>query len=778
MRFCYYLLLQFVFVLYSYASEVTLKKKDAVVWSHTQIINGEVDFTASNGILYLNSEPNIFSVVSNSFSVELNLREGINEIYAEVNDSSGTVVSDTLFLTVDFKIKPEVYAYISVEGSNVVLHSEIVENPEQKILTYFWNQDAKNPVLGEISDQSFPFTSVIYNNGLITGEYYFDLYVVDTDNDTSKARTYFTYNDSTIIPFNIKTDYASWIDSAVVYCITPYIFTYFNQYVNIKNKMPELRNMGINTIWIQPVFGTHGGGQGYDITNYFGLRNDLGTEAELKELISTAKSLGMKVLFDFVANHSSNQHPYYKDAIQYGEDSHYYNFYKHSDDNAPYSQHYNKNSHGFYYYFWTDLIMFNYDNPEVWNWMIEAAKYWIDKYDIDGYRFDAIWGVTARAPEFTKQLRLALKRIKPEVFLLAEDKATWSETFDERFDAAYDWAPEESWVSHWVWNTFYSENSNPTIFNQGSESSRPGMLRNSLSNFGNGYSSNAKILRFMENNDVFHFITHHSIEQTKMAASLMFSLNGIPLIYNGQETGLSGHPYSTERTFIPGISIEGQSQYGLFNYYKRLIEIRKNFTALITENFEEVNLSGSNTCFAFRRWNENQNLFTVINVGKNAANIKLSFPVDELNLNPDTLYYLTDLMSGESFTATANDLTNLTIPVQGYITRILHLADSIDTVVGVDEIEQKLPTDLELAQNYPNPFNPSTKIKYMLPDAGYVKLKIYDLLGREVQTLVNKFEYAGTHYTEFNASNFASGIYFYRIEFEGNVITKKMILVK
>ena len=60
--------------------------------------------------------------------------------------------------------------------------------------------------------------------------------------------------------------------------------------------------------------------------------------------------------------------------------------------------------------------------------------------DIDGYRFDAVWGVNARKPDFTTQLRLALKRVKPEILMLAEDKATSSMVFDERFDVAFDWA--------------------------------------------------------------------------------------------------------------------------------------------------------------------------------------------------------------------------------------------------------------------------------------------------------------------------------------------------
>jgi len=90
----------------------------------------------------------------------------------------------------------------------------------------------------------------------------------------------------------------------------------------------------------------------------------------------------------------------------------------------------------------------------------------------------------------------------------------------------------------------------------------------------------------------------------------------------------------------------------------------------------------------------------------------------------------------------------------------------------------KIPETFVLKQNYPNPFNPSTKISYLLPKASEVTLVVYDLLGREVVTLVNEFRTAGTHTVEFNASNLASGVYLYRIEAGDFKDTKKMLLVK
>lgn len=92
------------------------------------------------------------------------------------------------------------------------------------------------------------------------------------------------------------------------------------------------------------------------------------------------------------------------------------------------------------------------------------------------------------------------------------------------------------------------------------------------------------------------------------------------------------------------------------------------------------------------------------------------------------------------------------------------------------------PGQFELFQNYPNPFNPITKINYDLPFDGKVKLKIFDLSGKEVMSLVDGFQSAGYYTSNFNGSDLGSGVYFYRIfinSSEGNITaTKKMLLVK
>jgi hypothetical protein len=98
--------------------------------------------------------------------------------------------------------------------------------------------------------------------------------------------------------------------------------------------------------------------------------------------------------------------------------------------------------------------------------------------------------------------------------------------------------------------------------------------------------------------------------------------------------------------------------------------------------------------------------------------------------------------------------------------------------LGTKNTNTQVPNSYSLSQNYPNPFNPVTNISYAIPKAGNVKLVVYDVLGREVATLVNEVKTPGSYKVMFDASNLASGVYMYRIEAGDFVNTKKMMLVK
>jgi hypothetical protein len=98
--------------------------------------------------------------------------------------------------------------------------------------------------------------------------------------------------------------------------------------------------------------------------------------------------------------------------------------------------------------------------------------------------------------------------------------------------------------------------------------------------------------------------------------------------------------------------------------------------------------------------------------------------------------------------------------------------------VNVIDVGRNVPGVFALEQNYPNPFNPITIINFQLPIVNFVTLKIYDILGREVTTLVSEKLSPGTYNAEWNASGFASGVYFYRLQAGDFVETKKLLLLR
>jgi hypothetical protein len=99
--------------------------------------------------------------------------------------------------------------------------------------------------------------------------------------------------------------------------------------------------------------------------------------------------------------------------------------------------------------------------------------------------------------------------------------------------------------------------------------------------------------------------------------------------------------------------------------------------------------------------------------------------------------------------------------------------------LGVARTDDELiKSPLILSQNYPNPFNPSTVIPYRLAVNSKIRLKVYDMLGRDVVTLADRFERAGDHSVSFDGSNLPSGVYFYRLQAETHSETKKLTLTK
>ncbi len=141
----------------------------------------------------------------------------------------------------------------------------------------------------------------------------------------------------------------------------------------------------------------------------------------------------------------------------------------------------------------------------------------------------------------------------------------------------------------------------------------------------------------------------------------------------------------------------------------------------------------------------------------------IEFPISYLsNLIPDSLILI--VASG---LANGQVGTELIVDEIGFSGGSTNISDDIN-----------LPQNFDLHQNYPNPFNPDTKIKYSIPASSFISLKIYDVLGNEIAVLVNEEKDRGVYTVNFNASQFASGLYLYRLQADNFVETKKMLLLK
>jgi len=282
----------------------------------------------------------------------------------------------------------------------------------------------------------------------------------------------------------------------------------------------------------------------------------------------------------------------------------------------------------------------------------------------------------------------------------------------------------------------------------------------------------------MENNDLFRFIQHHGAARTKMAAAFFFSLHGIPMMYNGQEVGFDTHPYNTSSIYLQNQSIQSQDLLGFFPYYQNLINIRKTYPALCSDNFMELSVTPGGYLFAYRRWMGSQNLFSIINLASNTTNANLTLPIDSISLDPMTTYYLTDLIDGAVISGTPAELAVVNWHMNPYQARIIILADTAVSVSIPMLADLPVPGTFELQQNFPNPFNPRTKILFTLPHSGEVTLTVYDILGRELSRLLNSYLNSGVHEFWFNGENLSSGIYVYRLEFAGRSLNRKMIMLK
>ncbi|MCL6217033.1 alpha-amylase family glycosyl hydrolase [Zunongwangia pacifica] len=552
-----------------------------------------------------------------------------------------------------------------IEGDSVLLKVKILNNPGNRSLEYHWEPAVVNPHSSLIQNPNDSIAKVKIPE--VSGAYYYNLLVVAQE-DSLRLQTLVMREEGALHEFDIETDSPLWMTDAVIYEITPYNFVANGTYPAITSKLAEIKELGANTIWLQPVYEVSYEGQGYNVTDYFDLNPALGTEVELKELVSEAKRLNLRVIFDIPLSQTSIDHPYAKDILAKGTNSIYYDYYEHDLTGDAYSSVISEGTNGFLHYFWDDLVILNYNNENVQRWMIEACKHWVKVFDIDGYRFDAIWGVNSRSASFGRKLRWELKSIKPDLLLLAEDKGSEPQVYSQGFDAAYDWNSDKTWVSQWAWEYEYEENASLTVFNHPNIAMRSELLREAL--FRNE-SNQFRLLRFLENNDLSRFISEHGLERTRMATALLFSLPGIPMLYNGQEIGFREHPYFTNAIFDQNVTIQASGNADLYSYYKKIIGLHLKYPAIYGNNpMGEVTVIPEESVVAFKRWKDGQNFIIIINLDSEPINATLQLTGNNEIPEITNGQTLNDVITGDTFYLSDNN-SKAEIYMEGYSVRWL-----------------------------------------------------------------------------------------------------------
>lgn len=331
-----------------------------------------------------------------------------------------------------------------------------------------------------------------------------------------------------------------WTRNAVIYEVNVRQYTKEGTFAAFEQHLPRLKELGVDVLWFMPIHpiseknrkGTLG--SYYAVKDYKGINPEYGTKEDFKRLVDKAHEAGFKVILDWVANHTGcdnvwlSDHPdwYVKDEA--------------GNPKSPYD--------------WTDTYELNYDNKDMRAAMTDALKYWVTDFNIDGYRCDMAHEVPT---DFWNDVRPALDSIKP-VFMLAE-----SENYDlleHAFDANYSWELMHM-MSDVNKGTKTAEDIQAYVQKLDSLMCPDGYKMNFLTNHDENSWNGTEFERYGKGVETF--------------AVLTYTLNGMPMIYTGQEVGLKKRLSFFEKDMVPSWTANATTAF-----YKKLNELKHTHPAL------------------------------------------------------------------------------------------------------------------------------------------------------------------------------------------------------
>jgi len=358
-----------------------------------------------------------------------------------------------------------------------------------------------------------------------------------------------------------------WVHDGPLYSVYPRSFSEKGRLKDVGEKIPELKSLGVKTIWLLPIHpigkagrkGTRG--SPYAIRDHKSIADDLGGPADLHALIERIHENDMRLILDFVGNHAAKDH--INDDLLSRK-----NIRSSAD--------------------WTDVSDFDFSVTETRRYLLDVMRFWVETFDIDGYRCD----VAGLVPDsFWEDAAESLFSLKADLLLLAE----WQRPalHEKLFHAGYDW------VLYLILKDIRN-NRRP-----------PGDIIRWETEQRKLYPGEKLLLRFTENHDLPRTREVFGSESYRAFAGLPYCLEGLPLIYAGQEWGIPVPPGLFEKDPVPW----QKGDRNVYRFYHRLIELRRQHPALARGKSEQISC-GSENVLVFRRYNEKESLIVLANFGK------------------------------------------------------------------------------------------------------------------------------------------------------------------
>lgn len=377
-----------------------------------------------------------------------------------------------------------------------------------------------------------------------------------------------------------------WSKNLSIYEVNIRQYTEEGTFAAFEKRLPALKELGVGILWLMPVNpigemnrkGTLG--SYYSVKDYKAVNPEFGTPEDFKNLVDKIHSMGMFVIIDWVANHSSWDNVWTQTHPQFFSKDSLGNFYPPVAD-------------------WADVIDLNYDNAELRDSMISAMKFWIEKYDIDGYRCD----VAAMVPvDFWQRTRKELDGVKP-VFMLAEANESFLHPW---FDMTYNWPLKD--MMNAIAKGEKNANDLVRLLEDQRKEYRPEDYRMVFTTNHDENSWNGTVFeRLGDGAETFNV--------------LCGTVRGMPLIYSGQEAGLDKRLNFFEKDLIPW------KEYRFAKIFRRLNMLKLNNFALWNgENggvMEFIN-TGNEDVLSFTRSKEGHKIFTLFNLSEEKQTVKFS----------------------------------------------------------------------------------------------------------------------------------------------------------